>query len=230
MSIEKLTDASKTYLESHPYAQIFNLVIEHIKDNDAYRLYSYLCSKSREWSVVKEWTAKVCGVGERKAKQCWAYLERCGLIEYMTVRDLKGKFIKHDIRVLNGTRFNPDEPFLKPTGAETAPMEKLSTDEDIHRCKNPPGGESTRVGFAPLLKKDITNKDFERNKDKSFCKNEQKKSKNDWRAENAKVHDFAESKNQMANEAEHIRKHEEIKRAPMPESLRSLIHGLKMVQ
>lgn len=223
MSIEKLTDASQTYLENNPFTQISNMVIEHIKDNDAYRLYSYLCSKSREWNVVKEWTAKVCGVGERKAKQCWAYLERCGLIDYMTIRDLKGKFIKHDIRVLNGTKFNPEEPFLKPTGAETARVESYP---QLHRCNNPPSGESTRVGFAPLLNKDLTNKDFKRNKDKSFCDQDQKKSKSDWQKENAMVHSFAESKNQMANEAKHIEEHEVIKRAPMPESLRSLVKNI----
>lgn len=63
-------------------------------------------------------------------------------------------------------------------------------------------------------------------KQKSFC-NEQKKSKSEWREENSKVHDFAESKNQMAREAEHIRKHEEIKRAPMPDNLREMVKRIK---
>src|SRR5579872_2958479 len=239
MSTEKLSDASKTELEHNPFTQICNAVIEHIKDNDAFRLYAYLAAKSRGWNVVKEWTSKVCGVGERKSKQCWSYLERCGLIEYIAIRNDKGKFLKHDIRVLNGTKFNPDEPFLKSSGAETAPLDsypQAENDTDInqqlntnvHRCNNPPCGESTRVDFAPLLNKDITNKDSKRKKDKSFCASAQKKSKSDWREENAKQHDFAESMNnvaqsktQMDNEAKHIEQHEQIKYAPMPESLRN---------
>lgn len=235
MSIEKLSDATKTSIEENPYTQICNSVTESIKDNDAYRLYCYLATKSREWTVIKEWTAKVCGVGERKAKQCWAYLERCGLIHYMTVRDEKGKFVKHDIRVLNGTKFNADEPFLKPTGAETAPLEKLSTGEAVHRCNNPPGGESTRVVFAPLLKKDITNKDFDTKKRKSFCATAQKKPKSAWKEENAKPHEFAESMNnkaqsqkQMEREAKHIEESQNYKRAAMPESLRSLVNSMKV--
>lgn len=86
------------------------------------------------------------------------------------------------------------------------------------------------------------------NKHKSFCNDQKKttliptrqsagtpptnmsvpqKTKTDWRQENSKVHEFAESKNQMANEARHIEQHEEIKRTPMPESLRSLIKNIK---
>lgn len=177
MSIEKLCDSSRIHVESNPYTQILNTIIQHITDNDAFRLYVYLISKTREWNVVKEWTAKQCNVSERKAKQCWSYLERCGLLEYMPVRNKEGKFIKHDVRILNGTRFNKDEPFIKPTGAESAPVVELSTENDTHRCNNALSGETTRVGFAPLLKKDITKEGLKalRNKEKSFCENEQKK-------------------------------------------------------
>ena len=155
MSVQKLSDDSKIHRETPPYSQILNLITVNIKDNDAYRLYCYLYSKSEDWNVAKEWTAKQCMVTERKSKQCWAYLERCGLIEYIVVRDARGKIQKHDVNVLNGTRFDPNEPFLKTkasTGAETAPV-------DVHRCNYPPSGESTRVDFAPLLNKDLTNKD-----------------------------------------------------------------------
>lgn len=182
MSVEKLSDDSKVYREGCPFTQIKNEIIEHIKDNDAYRIYSYLAAKSRDWVVVKEWTAKVCGVGERKAKQVWAYLRRCGLIEYHITRDDKGIIVKHDLKVLNGSKFLPDEPFLcesKPTGAENAPL------DDIHRCNYPPSGESTRVDFAPLLNKDLTKQDFAlRKKEKSFCVSENQKRanerKHDW--------------------------------------------------
>ena len=168
MSIEKLCDSSKVYVEKSPYTQISNNIIEDIQDNDAFRLYAYLASKSRDWTVVKEWTARKCDVGERKAKQCWAYLERCGLLEYVQIRNDTGKFTKHDMRILNGSKFNPDEPFLKASGAESAPV-------DTHRCNNPPSGETTRVDFAPLLKKDITNKDLDTKKSFYVSREEQKK-------------------------------------------------------
>jgi len=114
------------------------------------------------------------------------------------------------MRVLIGTKFLKDEPFLKETtstGAESAPVA-------IHRCKNPPSGETTRVDFAPLLNKDVTKegKELLPNKDKSFCSNE-----------NAKKHDFAP----MMNEAASIAKNEVSKKAPMPDSLRGIIDGIK---
>ena len=181
MSVEKLSDLSKVYVEKVPYTQIFNTIIDDIKDNDAFRLYTYLASKSRDWTVVKEWSAKQCGVGERKAKQCWSYLERCGLLEYVQIRNEIGKFTKHDMRVLNGSKFNPNEPFMKASGAVSAPVESYP---QSHRCNNPPSGESTRVGFAPLLNKDLTNKDFDTKK--SFCDRSSQK------AQNEKKHSWAE--------------------------------------
>jgi hypothetical protein len=218
MSIEKLTDDSKLYRENTPYAQILNSITINIKDNDAYRLYCYLFSKSSTWNVAKEWTAKQCRVRERKAKQCWSYLERCGLIEYIVIRDEKGKILKHDVRVLNGTKFNPNEPFLKEKsaiGAETAPV-------DIHRCNYPPSGETTRMDIAPLLNKDLTNKDLKQKKDKSFC------SSNNKKAENEDRHDFADNMDQMAREKQHIEENQIYKFSRMPDELRQLCKKLKI--
>lgn len=149
MSIEKLSDLSKVSIEQIPYTQISNNVIQHIKDNDAFRLYCYLISKSRDWKVVKEYAAKQCAIGEKKARECWSYFARCGLIEYQVVKDEKGKIIQHDMIVLIGLKFNKDEPF-KSTQAEIASL------DEVHRGKNPLSGQSTRVDFAPLLNKDIT--------------------------------------------------------------------------
>lgn len=233
MSIEKLSDESQSTREQAPFAQILNEVIEHIKDNDAFRIYSFLCSKDRNWKVIKEWTAKVCGVGEKKAKKCWSYLARCGLIQYVETRDKKGKIIKHDIHVLVGYQFNKNEPFLnkkedfKSTGVKTAPMEKLSTD---HRGKKHPGSKAPRVDIAPLLNKDITNKDFERNNDKSFCEKDFENQKPDQkpisnREENEKRHDWAA----MKSEAAHIRQNEEFKKLRMviPPEFTDLMHQMQ---
>lgn len=158
MSVEKLSDISKVLVEQLPFTQIPNNVIKHIKDNDAFRLYCYLISKSRDWHVVKEYAAKECGIGEKKARQCWSYFARCGLIEYRVEKDEKGKIIKHDMVVLIGLKFDESVPFKpvdKPTEAKTASVAKT------HRGKNPPSGQPTRVDFAPLLNKNITNKEKE---------------------------------------------------------------------
>jgi len=233
---EKVTDASKIYLEEHPYTPIFNDVILNIKDSDAFRLYCYLASKSRDWKVAKDWTAKKCGIGERKAKQCWSYLERCGLLEYTKIRNENGKFTHHDIRILNGSKFNPNEPFLKTTGAETAPVEKLSTEMPHHRCNNPPSGETTRVDFAPQLNKDLTKTDIDTKKRKSFCATAQKKPKSEWRKENETPHDFAEAMNnkaqsqkQMDREAKHIEESNAYKKVAggMPDDLRDQLKRLR---
>jgi len=267
VSVEKLSHASQTSLEENPFTQICNTVTEHIKDNDAYRLYCYLSAKSLEWTVIKEWTAKVCGVGQRKAKQCWSYLERAGLIQYMVARDEKGKIIKHDIRVLNGTQFNPDEPFHKPTGAVSAPLDKLSTSNDkssqektqkskvinnishsktkennhlstekpIHRCKNPPGGQSTRVDFARLLNKDLLpKKDCNTKKRKGLSANAvQKMTKPSSLAASPSRPAWADKKDiaaasrlQMDREAAHIAENESFKRSRPPAMLRDLLKGL----
>lgn len=150
MSIEKLSDLSKSELEKNPFAQIANEVILHVKDNDSFRLYCYLAAKSREWKVIKCYASKICNISESKSKKCWSYLARCGLIEYKVIKDDNNIIIKHDLFVLNGTKFNKDEPFLK--------NEKLST---VHRVKNPPSGKSTRVENDPLLNKDNNQKNKE---------------------------------------------------------------------
>jgi len=168
MAVEKLSDCSRSILERNPFSQISNEIIEHIKDNDAFRLYCFLYSKSRDWNVIKSYASQICDVRETKSKKCWSYLARCGLIEYRVVKDDKGKIIKHDLIILNGTRFDKDEPFINLESNQ----EKLST---LHRVKNPPTGQSTRMEKRPLLNKDNKkerlkekNKDFISNSTSSF--------------------------------------------------------------
>jgi hypothetical protein len=158
MSVEKLSDKSRSFREPVGFAQIINSVIEHIKDNDAFRIYSYLCSKDQNWTVIKEWTAKQCGIGEKKARQCWSYLARCKLIEYIETRDEQGKIRKHDIKVLAGYDFKKDEPFININQCGESTQAKTASVDKNHRGKKLLSGESTRVDFAPLLNKDIKNK------------------------------------------------------------------------
>lgn len=152
MSIEKLTDASKSFIEENPYSQILNAIILHIKDNDAFRIYCFLSSKSRNWKVIKEFTNKVCGVGKRKSDYIWSYLKRCGLIEYVTeVDEETRKFIRTDIKILNGSIFNAEEPF-KATPAKSAGMGKTTPALSA-------AAVSAAAEMYPLLNKDKQNRD-----------------------------------------------------------------------
>lgn len=175
MSIEKLPRITDVSYESIPFTQIANEVIFKIKDNDAFRIWSFSIAKSPDWEVIKEFTEKQCGVGERKGKQVWSYLQRCGLCMTVIHRNEQGQIIKHELRILNGSNFNENEPFIKQktSGAETAPI------ANHHRCKNPPGGETTRVEMSPLLNKENKNIENKSNKDKSFYKKQNEK-KPEW--------------------------------------------------
>lgn len=173
MSVEKLVDHYRLEKEELPHTQILNTLINDIKDNDAYRMYCLLQSKTKDWKVNKEWTRKKCLVAETKSKKCWGYLERCGLIEYISRRSESGQFIGHTMRVLNGTRFNKDEPFEnqktknksknKSTGDEIAPVDEI---DNSHWCNNPPSGKTTRVVSARLLNKDCTKQTTNKNKER----------------------------------------------------------------
>ncbi len=205
MSIEKLSDTSKVLVEQVPFTQILNEIIDHIKDNDAFRLWCWLLSKPREWKVVKEYATKICDVGKSKAKECWSYLARSGLIEYIVKRDEKGKIIGHDVRVLIGLDFKKDEPFEKQkisTGMKTKPVE-------THRYENPPGGKSSGVDFRPLLNKDIKN-------------NKDKKTKSFYRKQNEDKHAFAENMNQSASARRSEAKNEQYKKALMSDNVKAV--------
>ena len=94
-------------------------------------------------------------------------------------------------------------------------------------------GTSTENGTLNSKEEKVSRK-------KSFCAvasekpKSNVKSKSDWRAENNQKHGFADSmdnvaqsKAQMDREAKHIEESQTYKRSEMPESLRSLIRGLK---
>lgn len=105
------------------------------------------------------------------------------------------------------------------------PVDKLHSN-DLTSPKNGTG-TSPKNGTGTSPKNGTLNSKEEKvSGKKSFCADAQKKPKSNWKAENAVVHPFAESKNQMASEAKHIEEHEAIKRAPMPESLRSLVKNI----
>lgn len=185
MSIQKMSDISRVEVETNPFTQITNSVILGIKDNDAFRLYCWLASKTRDWNVVKEYAAKECGIGERKAVKCWSYFARSGLIQYAQKIDEDGKFRGTDMIVTLGLNFNEKEPFLAP--------KKLSTDQRKTACAETAGAGTARAEMSVLLNKETRNKEIPK-KDKSFCDQQPEKPKakaktkfktrKDWKEEN----------------------------------------------
>lgn len=238
MSVEKLNSKSQSKIENNPFTQVSNLVINNIKDNDAFRIWVFLLSKSMDWMIIKEWTAKTCKVGKRKAIKIWSYLQRSNLLETICIKDEKGKIIKWDLHVLSGTKFDINVPFFdaqskqsklqkevkKSTGAHIAPLDELAVDKSAKSAKNEhknctktTGAKIHTVENVPTTKERLITKQ----KQKSF-----------WGKKNAEKHSFAESMNQMACEARNIKEHEarkatEIEITPMPQELRKIILTLK---
>jgi hypothetical protein len=223
MSVEKLSDSSQVTSEKVPFAQISNFVIEHIKDNDAFRIWAFSFSKSTDWKVIKDFTQKICGVGERKSEYVWSYLNRCGLVEYERIVDKKtGKYIKMRIKILNGTKFNPHEPFLKE---KTTPAKNGAMDATTPALSA--AAVSAAAEMTPLLKKDITNKE-EPNKKSSYTAPAIKSvtAKAVLKKINSEKHAFADSMDQMSNETKAIAESEQYKirdKQPAPNHIREEI-------
>lgn len=156
MSIEKLTKDSQIIIECSGFTQIANHIILHIKDNDAFRAYCFLLSKPGNWEIVKEWTIKACGISERKGRRIWSYFNRCGLLEYHQRKDKSGKITHWDVRILNGSRFNLDVPFLAKDC--TDPVDNpisMGLPEANHKADFAPCGRCTSLENAPQVNKDL---------------------------------------------------------------------------
>ena len=147
MSIEKLSDDSRTNNEQIPYTQISNQVIHGIKNGDAFLVWSYLQSKTGNWKVIKQNIKNMYGFGDVKLKQIFSYLNRCGLIRYVQPKCAKGTFAPVRIDVLSGANFDKTQAYIEdaPVGQKTAPA--------VNRTN----------GNNELLNKDITKERKEHN-------------------------------------------------------------------
>lgn len=214
MSIEKLDQVTKITRENIPYTLLATHVIQNILDPIAGFIWVYLSSLPADWKVIKQNIKLKYSLGDDKIKDIFSYLKRCGLIEYKRERSADGKLGEVIIHVLCGTRFNKKEPYIKTTGVKTTPVDKTT------------GVKATRVenhssGFRGLQKKHNTNAFKKTKKTKSFL---------DKKTQNEKRHSFADSMDQMATEAKHIRLHEQQKRSPMPDELKRITRFLKVTR
>jgi len=158
-SYENIHPDSKTIPEGTGFTQINNNVINNIKDGDAFLVWCYLYSKTSNWKTIKENIKNVYGYGDIKLRKIFSYLNRCKLIEYVQPKNKDGTFQPSKIRILNGLKFDKNEPFCTtpPVGQETAPAvnrtdgfeglrNKENTKERKERNKppKPPTGEGVR--------------------------------------------------------------------------------------
>lgn len=204
MSVEKL-DSAKVKQEKIPFTIHLNYVLQNVRNPLALAIWVYLTSLPDDWIVHRNQLMSHFDIGRDKLTAALKFLNQNYLIEYVISKNEKGQIENWQITVKTGHEF-----------------------EVIHRSQSTPLNiqslENHSRGKQHLQKKQNTNEVVVTKK--SSCANDLK-SKNDWREENGKMHSFAESKNQMANEARHIEEHETIKRAPMPDNLRSMIKSIK---
>lgn len=136
MSIEKFSP--RITGEVIPYTQVNTHVVQNITDPIALAIWVYLLTLPPSWNVVKEYLEKHFKIGQDRIKKTFAYLHRCGLIEYVRGRNENGRLQKVEIRVLNGSKFlnNIENKKLSTeiatTGVKTTPVVN-------HTCgKQPP--------------------------------------------------------------------------------------------
>lgn len=217
--------------EDSNFVVIPNVICQMLSDADALGLYVYLASLPPKWEFYKTVIREHFNWGREKLDKKLAILKSHNLIEPRANRNEKGQFEGWCLHVKNGRDFIA-KPLTENQNTENPCSGELSTDLDknsTQNTENPDTGKPVTGFDAPI------NTTYQKSYKKSFCATAQKKSKADWRKENAKVHDFADSMNnvaaskaQMDNEARHIEQHEQIKRTQMPESLRNMIKDMKV--
>lgn len=154
MSIEKLSDLSATEVEQNPYTQVCNKVIMNIKSPDAFLVWAYLLSKTKNWKVIKKDIQRQYGFGDTKIKQIFSYLKRSNLIQYVQNNE-NGSFGQTDIKVLVGTNFDKNEPYLNKKELESTAG--LEIDPPVKKTANDRWVNNRTCGFAtPLLNKEST--------------------------------------------------------------------------
>lgn len=197
MSVEKYNP--QMHYETIPYAQININVIQNITNMEAGFVWVYLQSKPKDWTIIKEHLKNHFKIGDDKIKKIFSFLSKSNLIEYIKEYDKKGKILKWDIKVLNGSKFI-SYPQAKSTGVKihrvadhTCGSGALHIKENTKERKS--RESTTRQKRSPLSddfvfdeenqkicqEKNLDNK-LVMDKFKAFIKASSKKSE-DWQAE-----------------------------------------------
>lgn len=107
--IEKY-DVTAFRKEQKPYAQILNEVIQRfpMSHSSEFLLWCFLESLPETWKPNKQHIMEYFSISARTYERLMAWLNAVGLIEYRRIRNKNGSFIKWELIVLNGTKFNPE--------------------------------------------------------------------------------------------------------------------------
>ena len=105
MAVVKFCDNSKVLAENLGFIQVSNKIVEHIKDNDAFRVYCFLLSRKNEWRFNKAEIRRSCGIGEARLKKAIAILKSHNLIKDGQNRSISGRFINKEIEILDCSNF-----------------------------------------------------------------------------------------------------------------------------
>ena len=179
------------------FTVVSNEVIKVLKTNiDALGLYVHLLSLPDDWEFYKTQLCSEYKIGIKKLERLLKVLSGHGLINYGQERNNKGQFKKFYMEIYD---------------LETLPKPVDKVPEPVgHSCRT----VKTVRRFREATKEEVTKEVcLKQKKQKSFCENE-------------KRHTFADSMDMMSREREQIAKHEEHKRSPMPDTLRSLCKSL----
>ena len=107
--IEKY-DVAAFRKEQKPYAQILNEVIQRfpMSHSEEFLLWCFLESLPETWKPNKQHIMEYFSISARTYERSMSWLRTVGLIEYRRIRNKNGSFIKWELIVLNGTKFNPE--------------------------------------------------------------------------------------------------------------------------
>ena len=83
-----------------PYTSISNEVVSTIRNTDALAIWTFLQSKSNDWTVIGTFLMKHFNLGRKRYSDAMKCLKDSGLIEYRIHRDGDGKILGNKIIVM----------------------------------------------------------------------------------------------------------------------------------
>lgn len=137
--IEKY-DVTAFRKEQKPYAQILNEVIQKFPMNRSseFLIWCFLESLPETWKPNKQHIMNHFSISARTYERSMAWLNAVGLIEYRKIRNKNGVFVKWELVVLNGTKFNPDSyqnQSAKNDGVVKNQTKVIHNSDDSHCAK-----------------------------------------------------------------------------------------------
>lgn len=184
------------------YTTFPNLLLQGLCHAEALGVYVYLSSLPPSWEFHKDQIRKHFNIGRDKLEKILCILLAHGLIQIFQERNLAGQFNNWRLHVNNPCTFKPLTDFQ---GTDKTPVvDAFQPFTDL------PFTANQSLVNSSYKRNNKKNKDFKKNKHKSFLVKKSKSAKC-ASVDNSKRHAFAESMDQMANEQKHIEEHNNLK-------------------